>query len=93
MRNKAIGGWEIGQVVAFDRFKTPYKHPCNCVPQAIWRSNDITGKGGKPFAFVGCDTLVIRRSDTGDKKRLVDIHPATEGINNFEHNTSPQRSI
>ena len=53
----------------------------------------IPGKGRKPLAFVGCHALLIGRSDTDNNKGLVDIHSATDAVNDFEHNTSPQNSI
>ena len=39
---------------------------------------------------VGCYAVVIGRSNTGNNKGFVDIHPATDGVNDFEHNTSPR---
>ena len=53
----------------------------------------ISGKGGKPLALVGCHSVVIGRSNTGNDKGLVDIHPTADRVDNFEHNTSPQNSI
>ena len=53
----------------------------------------ISGKGGKPLALVGCHALLISRSDTGNDKGLVDIHPAADTVYDFKHNTSPRNSI
>lgn len=49
----------------------------------------VSGEGGKPLACVGGDSLLIGSSDTGNNKRLVNIHPTADWVNNFEHNTSP----
>ena len=53
----------------------------------------ISGKGGEPLALVGGHALLIGRGDTGNNKGLVDIHPAADTINDFEHNTSPRNSV
>ena len=53
----------------------------------------IIGEGRKPFALVSCNTLLICRRDTRHVKSFLDIHPAADGVNDFEHNTSPQKSI
>lgn len=47
----------------------------------------------KALALVCCDSLLIGRSNTGNYKGVVDIHPATDWVNNFEHDTSPQTKI
>ena len=33
------------------------------------------------------------RNNTGNNKELVDIHPAADRANNFEHNASPRNGI
>src|SRR5699024_680042 len=53
----------------------------------------ISGEGRKTLALVACYPLFIGGSDTGNNKGLVDIHPAADTVNNFEHNTSPRNSI
>ena len=68
----------IFAVVFSQLSRTPAQIPC---------------ESGKSLVFVGCHTLLTGRSDTGNDKRLVDIHPATDAVNNFEHNTSPQIDI
>lgn len=50
-------------------------------------------KGGETLAFVGSHPMVVGCCDAGNHKGLVDIHPTTVVVNNFEHNTSPQTSI
>ena len=50
----------------------------------------ISGKGGKPLALVGCHSVTIGSGDTSNHKRFVDIHPAADWKNDFEHNTSPR---
>ena len=50
----------------------------------------VAGEGRKTLAFIGGNTLMICGSDTGDKEILVDIHSTADGVNDFEHNTSPQ---
>ena len=56
-------------------------------------SSQIVGEGRKPLAFVGRNTAVIGRGNTGHHKGFVDIHPTADGVNDFEHNTSPQNDI
>ena len=53
----------------------------------------ISGKGGEPLALVGRHALLIGSSDTGNDKGFVDIHPAADTVNDFEHSTSPQNRI
>ena len=53
----------------------------------------ISGKGGEALALVGGHTLLIGRSDAGNDKGLVDIHPAADTVNDFKHNTSPRNNI
>ena len=50
--------------------------------------SQIPSEGGKTFALVGCHTLLIGRSNTGNDKRFVDIHPTADTVNDFKHNTS-----
>ena len=59
----------------------------NCAPP------QISGECGKTLTLVSCHSIFICGSDTGNDKRLVDIHPAADTINDFKHNTSPQNSI
>ena len=47
----------------------------------------------EPFALVSCHPIFICGSDTGNDKRLVDIHPTADTVNDFKHNTSPRNSI
>lgn len=35
----------------------------------------------------------ICSGDAGNNKGFMDIHPATDGINDFDHDTSPRNSI
>ena len=49
----------------------------------------VTGEGGKSFAFVTGNALMIGGSNAIDKKRFVDIHSTTDWINDFEHSTLP----
>ena len=53
----------------------------------------ISGESGEPLAFVSGNAVVICGSDTSDNKGFVDIHSATDRINDFKHNTSPRNSI
>jgi len=53
----------------------------------------ISSEGGKPLALVGRHAMLIGRSDTGNDKGLVDIHPAANTVNDFKHNTSPRNNI
>ena len=59
----------------------------NCAPP------QISGECGKALTLVSCHSIFICGSDTGNDKRLVDIHPAADTINDFKHNTSPRNSI
>lgn len=56
-------------------------------------SAQIPSEGREPFALVSCHSLFIGGSNTGNQKRLVDIYPAADTVNDFEHNTSPRNSI
>ena len=55
--------------------------PCRTPPQ-------VPGKSGEPLVLIGGHPVVIGRSNTGNDKRFVDIHPTADRVNNFEHNTS-----
>lgn len=44
----------------------------------------ITGERGEQLAFVGGHSLLTSRSDTGNDKRLVNIHPAADTVNDFK---------
>lgn len=63
-----------------------FGQPCSIPPQ-------IVGVGGKPLTFVGGNTAVIGCGNTGHHRGFVDIHPTAYGVNDFEHNTSPQNDI
>jgi hypothetical protein len=60
--------------------------PCGTTPEVARESR-------KALVLVGGNALIVRRCNTGDKERFVDIHSTVDGVNDFEHNTSPQRSI
>lgn len=60
-----------------------FSQPCGASPQFI-------GEGGKPLAFVGGNSLLIGCGNTRYDKTFVDINPTTNGVDNFEHSTSPQ---
>ena len=53
--------------------------------QPCGKTAQIAGKRGEASGAVGGDALVICGSDAGNDKRLVDIHTATDGIDNLEH--------
>ena len=59
----------------------------------IRTSAQISGESREPFALVSRHSIFICGSDTGNDKRFVDVHPAADGVNDFEHNTSPRNSI
>ena len=61
--------------------------------QPICTLAQIARESGKPLALVGCYAVVIGKSNTGNNKGFVDIHSATDGINDFKHNTSPRNNI
>ena len=63
-----------------------FSQPSNAPPQFI-------GKCGKALALVGCNAMIIGCGNTRHNKTFVNIHPTTDGVNNFEHNTSPRNSI
>jgi hypothetical protein len=60
--------------------------PCGTTPE-------VTGESRKALARVDGNTLTVRGSDASDKERLVNIHPTADGVNDFQHNTSPQSNI
>ena len=67
-------------------FAVVFCKPCGTTPE-------VTGESRKALARVGGNTLVVCRGNAGDKKRLVDIHSTADGVNDFQHNTSPQSII
>lgn len=60
--------------------------PCGTAAQAA-------GESGESLTRVSGNALVVCGSNTSDEERLVDIHSTTDGVNELEHNTSPQSSI
>ena len=63
-----------------------FRQPDSTPPQII-------GESRKPLALVAGHTLSVCRGNTRHNKRFVDIYPAADWINDFEHNTLPQKSI
>jgi hypothetical protein len=53
-------------------------------------ATQITGERRETLALVGSYSVVVGCGNAGYDKRLVDIHPTANWINDFEHNTSPQ---
>ena len=61
-------------------FSQPY-----CTPP------QIPGEGGESLTFIGGYPLTIGCGNARNQKRFVDIHSATGRIDDFKHNTSPQK--
>ena len=53
----------------------------------------IVGECGKTLALVSSNAVIIRCGNTSHYKGFVNIHPAADRVNNFEHNTSPENDI
>jgi hypothetical protein len=57
-------------------FAVVFRQPCR-------QPAKITGKRGKPALFVSRDAFAVGCRDTGDDEGLVDIDPATDGIDDL----------
>lgn len=53
----------------------------------------ISGKSEKTLDLAVCYAVLIGRSDTGNHKGFVDIHPAVGVVNDLGHNTSLRNII
>ena len=53
----------------------------------------FVGKCRESFAFVRRNAMVVGCGNTRYDKAFVNIDPAANWVNDFEHNTSPQNSI
>ena len=70
-RNPVLSGRFHANILAVVTCK-----PCGAFSQ-------IAGKGREPFADISGYSLIVCGSNTGNKKRFVNIYATADGINNF----------
>ena len=59
------------------------------------KQTQVVRESGKAAGFVGSNAVGIGRSDAGNNERLVDVHTAADGINDFQRqqNTSNKKDV
>ena len=67
-------------------FPVVFRGPCSTPAQ-------ISCKDRETLTFVSCYRMGICSGDAGNNKGFIDFHPATDGITDFDHDTSPRNSI